>query len=85
MAATPDGGNPRCDVVIRNGQVFDGANSPAVTADVAIAAGCVQAVGPRLPHAGTREIDARGQWVMPGMLDIHTHYDAEVEAHARTG
>ncbi len=69
-----------CDVVIRNGQFFDGANSPAVTADVAIADGKVRAVGAQLPLAGRREIDARGQWVMPGMLDIHTHYDAEVEA-----
>ena len=34
----------------------------------------------KLPHAGRREIDAHGCWVMPGMLDIHTHYDAEVEA-----
>ncbi|HVU89319.1 MAG TPA: amidohydrolase family protein [Pirellulales bacterium] len=69
-----------CDVVIRNGQFFDGANSPAATADVAIADGKVKAVGPQLPLTGRREIDARGQWVMPGMLDIHTHYDAEVEA-----
>jgi len=69
-----------CDVIIRNGQVFDGAGAPAVTADVAIQGGKVQAVGTRLPQAGRREIDASGQWVMPGMLDIHTHYDAEVEA-----
>ena len=69
-----------CDVVIRNGQFFDGANSPVTTADVAIADGKVKAVGPQLPLTGRREIDARGQWVMPGMLDIHTHYDAEVEA-----
>ncbi|HEY4310069.1 MAG TPA: amidohydrolase family protein [Pirellulales bacterium] len=69
-----------CDVVIRNGQFFDGANSPAQTADVAIADGKVRAVGTQLPLTGRREIDARGQWVMPGMLDIHTHYDAEVEA-----
>jgi N-acyl-D-aspartate/D-glutamate deacylase len=72
--------SPSCDIVIRNGQVFDGANSPAVTADVAIHQGKVQSVGPQLPQQGTKEIDARGQWVMPGMLDIHTHYDAEVEA-----
>ena len=71
---------PVCDVVIRNGQVYDGANSPPATADVAIDGGKVQSVAPNLPHAGRREIDARGCWVMPGMLDIHTHYDAEVEA-----
>ena len=73
-------GAATCDVIIRNGQVFDGAGAPAVTADVAIQDGKVQTVGPRLPQSGRREIDATGQWVMPGMLDIHTHYDAEVEA-----
>ncbi len=71
---------PSCDVVIRGGQVFDGAGSPATTADVAISSGKVQAVGRQLPLQGRREIDARGCWVMPGMLDIHTHYDAEIEA-----
>jgi N-acyl-D-aspartate/D-glutamate deacylase len=73
-------GAAACDVVIRGGQVFDGAGSPGVTADVAIDAGKVVAVGPKLPHHGTREVDAAGCWVMPGMLDIHTHYDAEIEA-----
>ncbi len=71
---------PNCDVVLRGGQVFDGAGSPAVTADVAIDGGKVQAVGPKLPQRGRREVDAKGCWVMPGMLDIHTHYDAEIEA-----
>jgi N-acyl-D-aspartate/D-glutamate deacylase len=72
--------NPSCDIVIRGGQVFDGAGSPAVAADVAIHHGKVQAVGPMLPQQGRREVDAKGCWVMPGMLDIHTHYDAEIEA-----
>ncbi len=75
----PDSGPP-CDVVIRSGQVFDGAGSAPVTADVAIKDGKVQAVGRQLPHVAGREINAAGQWVMPGMLDIHTHYDAEIEA-----
>lgn len=60
--------------------MFDGTGSPGVAADVAIEAGKVKAVAPRLPLAGRREIDATGCWVMPGMLDIHTHYDAEIEA-----
>ncbi len=71
---------PTCDVVIRGGTVFDGAGSPGAVADVAISADKVQAVGPNLPQTGKREVDATGCWVMPGMLDIHTHYDAEIEA-----
>ncbi len=67
-------------MLIRGGRVFDGNGSPGVTADVAIHEGKVQAVGPALPQMGRREVDARGCWVMPGMLDIHTHYDAEIEA-----
>jgi N-acyl-D-aspartate/D-glutamate deacylase len=67
-------------VVIRGGTVFDGAGTPGIVADVAIDSGAVQAVGAKLPQTGRREIDASGCWVMPGMLDIHTHYDAEIEA-----
>ncbi len=84
MSAMSDAGQstalPNCDVVIRGGQVFDGTGAPAVMADVVIHQGKVQAVGPNLPQRGQREIDAQGCWVMPGMLDIHTHYDAEIEA-----
>lgn len=71
---------PNCDVVIRGGQFFDGRGTPGAVADVAIDAGKVTAVGPKLPQSGKQEVDAAGCWVMPGMLDIHTHYDAEVEA-----
>ncbi|MGE0534374.1 MAG: amidohydrolase family protein [Pirellulales bacterium] len=71
---------PTCDVMIRGGQFFDGLGTPASTADVAIADGKVTAIGPKLPQTGRQEVDAAGCWVMPGMLDVHTHYDAEVEA-----
>ncbi|HEV3138251.1 MAG TPA: amidohydrolase family protein [Pirellulales bacterium] len=80
ISSTDKPATETCDVVIRGGQVFDGAGLPALSADVAILDGKVQAVGPRLPQTGRREIQAAGCWVMPGMLDIHTHYDAEIEA-----
>ena len=64
MAASLDRGNPQCDVVIRNGQVFDGAGAPAVTADVAIHEGKVQTIGHRLPQTGAREIDAQGHYTL---------------------
>ncbi|MEV0764387.1 amidohydrolase family protein [Nocardia sp. NPDC050435] len=67
----------RYDLVIRGGLVFDGAGSPPRIADVAITGGTVAAVGRWLPE-GARTIDATGKWVIPGMLDVHTHYDAEV-------
>lgn len=71
---------PTYDIVIRNGLFFDGTGKPGVKVDLAIDAGKVKETAPRIAGRGRREIDAAGCWVMPGMLDIHTHYDAEVEA-----
>jgi N-acyl-D-aspartate/D-glutamate deacylase len=68
------------DVLIRNGLFFDGSDQKPKTLDVAIDGGKVKSSGAQLAAKGRREIDARGCWVMPGMLDIHTHYDAEIEA-----
>jgi len=65
------------ELVIRGGTVFDGTGAAPITADVGIRDGKVAAVASGLPD-GTRTIDARGRWVMPGLLDVHTHYDAEV-------
>ena len=64
------------DLVVRNGHVLDGAGGPGVDADVAIDGDRIAAVGPALP-AGRAEIDARGQLVTPGFVDIHTHYDGQ--------
>ena len=65
------------DLIIRGGDVYDGTGAAPITADVGIRDGKVAAVAPGLPD-GMRTIDARGKWVMPGLLDVHTHYDAEV-------
>ncbi|MEU7142023.1 amidohydrolase family protein [Nocardia sp. NPDC046473] len=68
----------RYDVVIRGGSVFDGAGSPPRTADVGIRDGKVVAISAQPLPDGAQTIDATGKWVIPGMLDVHTHYDAEV-------
>ncbi|MFJ4650319.1 amidohydrolase family protein [Nocardia sp. NPDC088792] len=64
------------DVVIRGGMVFDGSGAAPVAADVGVRDGKVAAIAPGLPD-GVRTIDAAGRWVIPGILDVHTHYDAE--------
>ena len=65
------------DLVIRGGTVVDGTGAPARRADIAIDADKISAVGEDV-GAGRREIDASGQLVAPGWVDIHTHYDGQV-------
>ncbi|WP_405496896.1 amidohydrolase family protein [Nocardia sp. NBC_00511] len=68
----------RCDVVIRGGTVFDGTGKPGRRADIGVTGGKVSVVSVTALPDGVRTIDAAGKWVLPGMLDVHTHYDAEV-------
>jgi N-acyl-D-amino-acid deacylase len=64
------------EIVLRGGTVIDGTGAPGRRADVAVSGGRIVAVGERL--RGDRELDAAGQVVAPGFIDIHTHYDAQV-------
>ena len=64
------------DLVIRGGEVFDGDGGPGRAADVAVKDGRIAIVG-KVVGAGVEEIDARGQIVTPGFVDIHTHYDGQ--------
>jgi N-acyl-D-aspartate/D-glutamate deacylase len=67
-------------LLIRNALVFDGTGAPPRREDVAVRDGRIAARGPSLPaERAERTVDATGQWLMPGLLDIHTHLDLEVE------
>jgi N-acyl-D-amino-acid deacylase len=57
------------DIVIRNGRVLDGAGNPFVRADVAIRNGRIARIG-QVAGSGAREIDARGRYVAPGLIDM---------------
>ena len=64
------------DLVIRGGTLVDGTGAPARLADVAVEAGRIAAVGGAI-GAAREEIDARGKLVLPGFVDVHTHYDGQ--------
>lgn len=66
--------------LITGGTVFDGTGADGRRADVLVEDGVVRriAAGIEAPD-GTEVIDAAGCWVTPGFVDLHTHYDAEVE------
>lgn len=58
--------------------MVDGTGAPGREADVAVTNGRISAVAPGLNGNGARVLDAAGQVVCPGFVDIHTHYDAQV-------
>lgn len=62
------------DLVIRHGRIIDGTGNPAFFGDIAVAEGHVVAIG-RVTDQGKLEIDATGQVVAPGFIDVHTHAD----------
>ncbi|MFN7180105.1 N-acyl-D-amino-acid deacylase family protein [Hyphomonas sp.] len=65
------------DLIIRGGTIIDGSGAPAFEGDVAVSGGVIAAVG-KVNGKGIEEIDARGQTVTPGFVDLHTHYDGQV-------
>ena len=65
------------DLVIRNGVVVDGTGLPRRRADVAVKDGRIAEIG-FVDGTGTRELDADGRVVAPGIVDPHTHYDPQL-------
>jgi len=68
---------PGPDLVIRGATVYDGSGSTGRAADVAVRDGRIAMVG-RADERGRNEIDAAGLALMPGIVDVHTHYDAQI-------
>ncbi|MCX7274330.1 MAG: amidohydrolase family protein [Burkholderiales bacterium] len=65
------------DLVIRNAWLHDGSGAPAQRGALAVSGGRIAAIGADL-GPGRREIDAQGLALMPGIIDGHTHYDAQL-------
>jgi N-acyl-D-aspartate/D-glutamate deacylase len=66
------------DLIIRNAQIFDGSGKQASHGDVAVKAGMIVAIGKSLDVKAVEEIDAGGLSLMPGIIDSHTHFDAQI-------
>ena len=67
------------DLVVQGGRVIDPSQHLNAILDVAIADGRIAAVEPGIAVDGATVIDARGRFVVPGLLDIHTHYARDLE------
>src|SRR6202161_3771762 len=65
------------DLIIRNGTIVDGLGGEPYVGDVAVQDGVIAAVDHVNGSGAKREIDATGQLVTPGFVDLHTHYDGQ--------
>jgi N-acyl-D-amino-acid deacylase len=65
------------DLVIDNARIIDGLGAPAREGGVAVSGGRIAAIGRSL-GAARQTVDAQGLVLAPGIVDIHTHYDAQL-------
>ncbi len=65
------------DLLIEGATLVDGNGGAPVTADVAVKDGRISDVGRLRGPAARQRIQAEGAWLMPGFVDIHTHYDGQ--------
>ena len=71
MTVTPD-------LLIRNALVFDGTGAEATIKDVAVCDGRILAIGQNLFENAKKVVHADGLALMPGIIDSHTHFDAQI-------
>ncbi len=66
------------DLIIKNANIYDGLGSPPRHGNIAVAAGKIAAIDGEALGAAKQTIDAQGRALMPGIIDSHTHYDAQI-------
>jgi N-acyl-D-amino-acid deacylase len=69
---------PTYDLLIRDALIHDGSGGEPLAGDLAVRAGRIVAVGRGLPGDAAETVDAAGLALMPGIIDSHTHFDAQV-------
>jgi len=65
---------PATDMMIANATILDGAGKQIDGGEVLVRGGKIVSIGANLPvPADVKVIDAKGKWVTPGIIDIHSH------------
>ena len=65
------------DLILKGGRIYDGSGMPSFLGDVAISGGRIAAIG-RINASADRVLDVGGLAVAPGIIDFHTHFDAQL-------
>ena len=65
------------DVIIRNAEIIDGTGAPAQHGDITIDDNRITSIGKAL-GSSRKEVHANGMTLAPGIIDLHTHYDAQL-------
>jgi len=73
VIALPQAQTPTYDLVIRNGRIIDGSGNPWYRGDVAVRGDTIVRIAPQITEPASRVIDAAGQIVAPGFIDVHSH------------
>src|SRR3954464_5753715 len=68
---------PMLDLLVRGASILDGTGRPAFEGDVGVLEGKVVELG-EARSAARKVLDAGGLALMPGIVDVHTHYDAQI-------
>ena len=64
------------ELILKGGRIYDGSGLPSFLGDVAISNGRIQEIG-RIKESADRVLDVGGLAVAPGIVDFHTHFDAQ--------
>ena len=67
------------DTIIKGGTIVDGVRTPRYVSDLAIKDGRVAKIGGLRHSSATKVLDASGLIVAPGFVDVHTHFDAQIQ------
>jgi N-acyl-D-amino-acid deacylase len=66
------------DLLIKGALVYDGTGTAAAIKDIAVYAGKIRAIGQKITGDAFKTVDGSGLALMPGIIDSHTHFDAQI-------